>query len=221
MDALQGFFDTARHNQAVNAQHFPEPYALASRADALMHNALRQMDHPSTPMVGVMMVRTTFGLKAGIGHALAGQLTECFQVLRGVLETAGYALIIRTDPELELVWAGRHIDADAMKAQKEQFKIGEVRKLIGERDAKLLGWFDIFYQRCIDFGAHPNPNGAFSTISAMGTNNLTTEGLCTIPDNIQHAIKSAAQVGLCAALMFKTIIPGFDEKEIEDLMNRL
>jgi hypothetical protein len=221
MDTLQEFFDTVRHNQVVNAQRFSEPYALASRADAVMQNALRQMVNPCTPMVGVMMVRATFGLKAAIGHALAGQLTECFQVLRGVLETAGYALIIRSDPELELVWAGRHVDADRMKAQKEQFKIGEVRKLISERNAKLLGWFDIFYQRCIDFGAHPNPNGAFSTISAMGENNLTTEGLSTIPDNIQHAIKSSAQVGLCASLMFKTIIPGFDEKEIEDLMKRL
>jgi hypothetical protein len=49
-----------------------------------------------------------------------------------------------------------------MRAQKSNFQIGKIRSIIASFDTKLAEHFQTFYERSIDFGAHPNPLGIMS-----------------------------------------------------------
>jgi hypothetical protein len=90
----------------------------------------------------------------------------------------------------------RHVSADDMKAQKEKFKISEVKKVIVGFDAKLAQLFQAFYDRSIDFGAHPNPH-AITSASEFGQegsdSTILTLALSMEPKMLLHAMKFASR----------------------------
>ncbi len=115
------------------------------------------------------------------------------------LEYAGYALLVFTDPSLEDVFLRRHFDTDAMKAQKEKFKISQIRAVIATFDKKLAEIFQEFYERSINFGAHPNPSGVLSAVQRKCSDDrITLLNLALSADEkmLLHAMKCTAQVGL-------------------------
>ncbi len=137
--------------------------------------------------------------------ALSGQAAESFVMMRSCLEYAGYALAIFNEPGLENVFTNRHVSSADMQAQKQSFRISEIKKVIEAFDPKLADLFQIFYDRSIDFGGHPNPHATFSTMEVLSDSSFTALALVTDPDILQHAMKSVAQVGLTALFIFQHI----------------
>lgn len=113
-------------------------------------------------------------------------------------------------PSLETVFINRHHGNAEMDAQKKKFKISEVRSTIARFDSKLAEHFNVFYQRTIDFGGHPNPHAAFSALKMdddkdAGSTSLTTLALSSDVTSLLHAMKSVAQVGLTVLYIFQHI----------------
>jgi len=157
--------------------------------------------------------------------ALSGQVVETFVMMRSCLEYAGYALAIFNDPKLEAVFMSRHVSTGAMATQKAKFTISEVKKVIAAFDAKLADVFKDLYERSIDFGGHPNPHAAMSTVQ-MPDNPLdksfTTLALSTDDKVLQHAMKSVAQIGLMTLFIFQHIFKAkFELLGIRAEMDRL
>ena len=84
------------------------------------------------------------------------------------------------------------------RAQKEAFKISKVNDAVRSADPKLFQIFNDLYQRTIDFGGHPNPQGTFSAMTMVdrgdGTS-LTSWAMTGDNTALLHAFKSVAQVG--------------------------
>jgi hypothetical protein len=163
---------------------------------------------PEPVMTGVLLLRCQYAYKAAAGMALAGQVVETFVMQRSCLEYAGYALAIFKNPSLQEVFMSRHVSVEGMKAQKDKFRISEVKKVIVGFDARLAEPFQEFYERSIDFGGHPNPHATMSAIEigregSDGT--VLTLALSTEPKVLLHAMKSVAQVGLTTLFIFQHI----------------
>jgi hypothetical protein len=86
------------------------------------------------PLTRTLFLRSQYACKTTIGMALAEQVVEAFVMMRSCLEYAGYALLMFADRSLEDVFLCRHFDADALKAQKEKFKIRQIRAVIATVD---------------------------------------------------------------------------------------
>jgi hypothetical protein len=155
-------------------------------------------------MTGTLFHRSQYAYKTAVGMALAGQVVEAFVMMRSCLEYAGYALLTFNDPRLEEAFLKRHCDDASMKNQKQKFKISEVTAIIGNFDPKLAEIFQEFYDRSINFGAHPNPFGVLSAVQDEA-NGFLTLALSNNEKMLKHAMKSAAQVGLAALLLFQYI----------------
>jgi hypothetical protein len=157
--------------------------------------------------------------------SLSGQAVEAFVMARSCLEYAGYALAIFQDPALEVVFANRHVSDANMQAQKEAFRISEIKKVIKSFDDKLATIFSELYQRSIDFGGHPNPHGTFSAlfIEQKGPDAfISTAALMIDPTILRHVMKSVAQVGLCVLFIFQHIFKAkFELLGIRAEMDRL
>ena len=111
--------------------------------------------------------------------ALSGQAAKSFVMMRSCLEYAGYALAIFNEPGLEDVFTDRHVISADMRAQKQSFRISEIKKVIEAFDPKLADLFQIFYDRSIDFGGHPNPHATFSTMQILSDSSFTALALVT------------------------------------------
>jgi len=207
-DNLTQFLDRVHLNQRGNVATFSEPYRFIQRVNECLSSAGKNLVNPEPMMTGVLLLRCQYAYKTAAGMALAGQVVETFVMLRSCLEYAAYALAIFKDPSLQEVFMSRHVSVEGMKAQKDKFRISEVKKVIVGFDTKLAELFQVFYDRSIDFGGHPNPHATMSAVEigqegSDGT--ILTLALSTEPKVLLHAMKSVAQVGLTTLLIFQHI----------------
>jgi hypothetical protein len=224
-DNLTQFLDRVHLNQRANVATFSEPYRFIQRANNCLSIAGKNLVSPEPMMTGVLLQRCQYAYKTAAGMALAGQVVETFVMLRSCLEYAAYALAIFKDPSLQEVFMSRHVSVEGMNAQKDKFRISEVKKVIVGFDPKLAELFQVFYDRSIDFGGHPNPHATMSAVElgqegSDGT--ILTLALSTEPKVLLHAMKSVAQVGLTTLFIFQHIFKAkFELLGINAEMNAL
>lgn len=211
-DDLIAFLEMAHSNQKANVATFAKPYSLISRINDCFSVAGKHLINPQSMMAGILFLRCQYAYKTAAGLTLSGQIVETFVMMRSCLEYAGYALLVFDDPDLEEIFLNRHVGADQMKVQKEKFKIINVKAAISRYDSKLGENFQIFYERSVDFGGHPNPHATNSALIMERSDDavtITPLALSTNSQAILHAMKSVAQVGLTALFIFQHI---FSEK---------
>jgi hypothetical protein len=206
--SLQTFFAMVQWNQNANRINFPQWYKTIEQIDDCFVRVGKNLINPKPVMTANLLLRCQYAFKTAAGMALAGQVVEVFAMLRSVLEYAGYCLTIYENPALESVFVSRHKDSDAMKTQKEAFKISAVRAAIARHDPTLASQFDQYYQRSIDFGGHPNPHASFSATvldEGDGEKGMLVLAISRDSQTITHALLSTAQVGLTALCMLQHV----------------
>ena len=222
---LMEFLETAHRNQCGNQARFPEPHSLIERVDNCFVRGAENLINPKPAITGLFFLRSQYAYKAAAGMSLSGQVAESFPVMRSCLEYAGYALVIKNTPTLQEVFLNRHVDDASKWKQKAQFTIANTITVIRKFDAKLATIFKGFYDRTIDFGAHPNPVGMLSTLKMEKTESGGTMGIDALtiaPEPLMHAMKTTAQVGLTALFVFQHILKAkFELLGIRDEMDVL
>jgi hypothetical protein len=204
-DDLIAFLELVASNQKANVTRFPGPYDRIRRVNICFSTAGQNLVNPQPITAGFLFLRCQYAYKAAAGMALSGQVCEAFVMMRSCLEYAGYALIIFKNPQLETIFAHRHVDSDGFKSQRKAFNVENIKSVIETYDPKLCDLFERFYQRTIDFGAHPNPHAIFSAMDMPVDNEVTAFAMVTDPKVLLHAMKNVAQVGLTALLIFQHI----------------
>jgi hypothetical protein len=116
-DELSKFLDAAHNNQRASHEKLRPAYDILSEIDSLFLDAGQHLRKPKPVMAGTLYLRAFYAYRASAGLALAGQVVEAFAVMRGALESAGYCLLVATDPSLEKVLISRHAGTEEMKKQ--------------------------------------------------------------------------------------------------------
>jgi hypothetical protein len=135
-------------------------------------------------------------------------------MMRLCLEYAGYALAIFADSAghgAQEIFLNRHANDAGMKAQKEEFKISNIREIISTFDPGLSIIFKALYDRTIDFGGHPNPLATLNAAKFEKPQEHVSGGIAalalTVEDlPLRHAMKTTAQVGSTALYIFQHIL---------------
>jgi hypothetical protein len=215
-DELTQFLEQVHHNQQGNRERLAEPYRLIQRVNDCFVVAGKYLVDPKPPLAGLLFLRSQYAYKAAAAMALAGQVVEAFAMMRLCLEYAGYALTVYgkpqddTAPTPQQIFLNRHVDEDSMKAQKEEFKIVNIRSTIEKFDPALSRIFKTLYDRTIDFGAHPNPYAALTMMKIEEPQPNVSGGfvvlaLTTEDLPLRHCMQNSAQVGLTALFIFQHI----------------
>lgn len=209
---LMQFLEMVHQNQQGNCERFPEAYNLIQRVDNCFVVAAENLVNPKPVTTGILFLRSQYAYKAAAGMALAGQVIEAFPMMRLCLESAGYALAIFAEPTKERVFLDRHVNDASMRAQKQNFNIPKIIPVISGFDAELAQIFKGFYDRTIELGAHPNPYGILNAMKwerQEDSASFTALALTTNCNQLLHAMKNNAQVGLTSLFIFDHI---FKEK---------
>lgn len=144
---------------------------------------------------------------------MGGQLLEAQALLRACLEQAAYGHYIGTDHERWERWMARHEPRSRTQQDKwrDEFTHGKVARSITAADAALGYQYNQLYDRAIDYGAHPNQLGDSmgSTVedSDDGGKRLLTIYLHDDGLMLDFALKTTAQVGICALCIAQLIYP--------------
>lgn len=151
--------------------------------------------------------------------------TDIYPTLRSILETAGYALLIYDTPELAKVWLERHTSEKELADVKAKFTVGAVKRAVKAKDAGLLTIFEKLYETTIDMGAHPNERSLTGSMTLTEDEKQKIFNVEYIQGNslgVKVAMKTAAQVGLCALYMFQHMMKErFEILGLRDAMQKL
>jgi len=207
---LTEHIDGAINNIATTTVFNTDEYPLLVLIDSSFQQAVSSLINSPELYEGFLLMRCHAAFRAASLLSMAGQNTETFPVIRSCLENALYALHINKYPGNDDVWMHRHRGDEALKKAKKTFGYTSVYKTFEKIDPETAKVADMLYQRAIDFGAHPNERATTGsmTIKIDGkTRYFTQDYLSGGTQEHQHSLKTSAQVGLCALIIFQIIFP--------------
>lgn len=224
-NTLEDFFDELRANQRANRVFYPQLYSVVERLDNCFVRSGIDIFSPKPVVARVLLERCGYAFKTAAGMALAGQVVEFCLVVRSMLESCGYCLLICERPALEDVFLARHANGTEMAAQKKAFTKGKIRGAIAKHNEKLADYYDELYQHTIDFGAHPNPHALFGSSELNkheGNTYFKSFALSDDPLMIEFALKLTTQSGLVSlSVLYYVFTQRFNSLDISNEIHSL
>lgn len=151
--------------------------------------------------------------------------TDGFPLLRSTLEYAGYALLMKGERQLAADWLRRDESSPAKKVVRDKFTPKRVRVAIAAKDEILAEVYQGLYERTIDWGAHPNEKALTPSLIRdsfrAGSKQIQFKMLGESGVSLDHALRIAAQIGVCALKVFTIAIDGFGKEEITARLRQL
>jgi hypothetical protein len=200
-DKLSAHLEAVRNNYFASYTTNGHRYGHLAEIDDCFVRILDQWINPPEPLAASLFYRSHSALRAAAGQSLAGQLTEAYAVMRLCLEFAGYGLHIFENPALGMTWINRHQDQASFGGSIGEFTRRKISATISAHDSKLSEIYEMLYLRAVDFGAHPNErsvSGAINIIDETDQSRFVHAHLQGPGLAMEHALKTTAQVGVCA-----------------------
>lgn len=174
---------------------------------------------------GVLFFRSHSAFCASSFLACGGMSGEVFAINRLCLEYAGYALLMNNDSSLKDVFFKRHESEEYKRKSSRSFSVANIYSAIKTFDEKLADLYKNLYERCIDFGAHPNDRAIRLNADMRQENDVEVfrQAILNVqPDVISHVTKTTFQIGFVSLSIFQHIMPKiFEELDLDSHLQKL
>jgi len=205
-DSLTEFLDLIRDQQFATFANKQQYYKNLSFIDECFVRLANNLHHSKHLLVPHFLYRAHAAFRLSCATSMAGQSPETFLATRSCLEHAGYALLIFDQDQLGDRWLRRSENKDIAKYLRRKFGIENIKKAVSKRDRHLWSIFEKLYSRSIEHGAHPNEMALTGNADIREEEDqiryfqiyLHGDGVM-----LEHALKSTAEVGLCALHVFQ------------------
>jgi hypothetical protein len=168
---------------------------------------------PDVPIAGpalppLLLSQAHSAFLAGVRMALAGQVHVAYMALRGCIESALYALIMKQQASSRAAWLNREMDRALCR---RIFTAASGLALLMEIDAPLARVFEESYESTIDRGAHPNVLSLGSHLDFNEwdkKNNIAN--ILLLPDDdtaVKKALHCCIVVGAAVASLCAYVMP--------------
>jgi hypothetical protein len=206
-DRLSLFISSAQANEQLICRELYQRHPRLSQIHDLFEHCAEMLANNAEPRIpAFMFLRALGAFLGGTRLAMSGQLVEAYPVLRLSLEAALYSLHIQRDPSMELIWSERSKSDIASEKCRIRFSHGKVQQTLESVDLKLAEEVERLYKELIDFGAHPNVDSIFPSVS-LETDGMTETFKTHIlvpPDNVLmlFTLDQCAWVGTRVLLVY-------------------
>ncbi len=207
-DNLSEFLEWGQFNQLATFDKKKDEYKVLKTIDDCFEKIGDHLLNPQKEVPALFVYGSHSAFRASASLVMTTQIPESFPLMRVCIESAGYALKISENTELENVWMDRENNEEALKKCRNEFSYKKIYTEIHNKDKRLGEIFEEFYERSITFGSHPN---VLSLTSRMKIEE-TPENKSVLLNyyegnslNLSHGLKSLAQVGLCSLYIFQHI----------------
>jgi len=210
-DRLSSFIENATGNTYATFANLKGEWRKLQGIDGLFQCVVDHLDNPPDLVGAIFLPRTHSAYRGAVRLAISGQLPEAYSVLRTCLEWGLYALSMQEDPSDAEVWLRRHEDEDSKRRVRQRFQMARMMDLLTVRSDRVGKIVRELYERCIDFGAHPNElslttNGSLKR-GPQGQHVFEAVYLEELSDALRLAIRTTAQIGVGALEIFQLFFP--------------
>lgn len=211
IDNLSKFINLAQENARATFGH-PEFRTICDvniLTDNCYNEIVKSLKDTKHLIPALLCLRAHSAYLSACNLALSGQGPEAFVMCRSCLEYSLYAFYIHDDTDRDALWLNRHDSEELLKRHRKEFTAGNALKLLEKEDYVLAGSAQVFYDRCIDFGGHPNPRAVTSTAvmeESSDSHSFKILYLATPEmDIFRLALQTTAQVGYLSISILRRI----------------
>ena len=222
---ISKFFDAARANEFATFANKTDEVARLSDIDLGYRRAIDGVNHSTDWFAGFFLIRAHSNYLAACRLCWSAQIPESYALLRSCLESALYGLYLGKHPKSRETWLRRQDDPAAKQKVINEFRITKLLKLAAEEDAKEGAVAKRLYEQTIDLGAHPNELALMQTLKInKSADRIEFKSNYLDQDSValSLALKTTAQVGVCALSLFRVIYPErFNIVGVTDLLHHV
>lgn len=222
---ISQFFDATRSNEFATFANKKDEIARFIDIDLGYRKAIDSVSHSKDWFAAFFLLRAHSNFLAACRLCWSAQIPEGYALLRSCLENALYGLYLAKNPTSRETWLRRNDGHAARQKVRDEFKIGTMLKLAVELDGVEGEVAGILYDWTIDSGAHPNELALMQTLQITeGTDHIEFQIKYLDEDSValSAALKTTAQVGVCALSLFRMIYPErFQIMGVTDLLNHV
>lgn len=207
-DPLSAFIDNAQHNIYASFLNLKPQYNLLKNIHQVFDTAVHNVDRSPDWFAAFFLFRSHSAFLEGVRLVLSGAIPESYMVLRGCLENAFYGFYLNGDHQRQETWLRRHDDEKSKTTVRKEFSIRNVLDFLKSKDESLYKVSNELYERSIDLGAHPNERAFLSVMrQKKDESEISFDSAYLIGNEpaLQLGVKSSAQIGICALLIFQNI----------------
>lgn len=212
-DALSQFLQVAHENSFFVFTQHRRVYDLV----ALTHEAfdvLVGLAASSSPKyLSFFVARAHSAYLASLRLALAGEVAESFAPLRVSIETAWYGLHVSADPDATKrmqSWLSRDDNEQAKWDVVKLFRSGDLKRTHQDKDPETAKILEHLYERCISYGAHPNPAGLLTNMIREEDHRSITHKVLYLNAQVMplmFALKTCVEVAVGIVRVFGLVYP--------------
>ncbi len=221
---ISKFFDAARTNEFATFANQIDDVARLSNIDLGYRKAIDGVNNSKDWFAGFFLLRAHSNFLAACRLCWSAQIPESYALLRSCLENALYGLYLAKHPESRETWLRCHDDEAAKQKVKNEFKIVTMLNLAAAVDPTEGAVAKVLYELTIDSGAHPNELALMQTLQITeSADHIEFKSNYLNQDSValRAALKTTAQVGVCALSLFRVIYPEhFDITGVTDLLHQ-
>jgi hypothetical protein len=207
-DQISALIDVARVNEYATFANIKGEVARLVDIDLSYRKAIDGLNHAKDWFAGFFVLRAHSNFFAACRLCWSGQIPECYAVLRSCLENALYGLYLAQHPNSRETWLRRHDDEAAKQRVKDEFKMRAMLDLAKRLDRPEGEAAETLYERTIDHGAHPNERALMQTLQIHEKAEHIEFKIVYLEgdsDQLNVALKTTAQVGVCALSLFRLV----------------
>jgi hypothetical protein len=208
---LTEYFEKLWSNTVATFARKDESHRLC-RIDALMFDIANGWSGGSPTAQSIvpllMYFRAHSAFRAACAVGMGGATVEGMAVLRQCLEFAGYAALVYDDPSLANIWWDRDQTEDDERKVRRAFTHSAVQAAIANADSATASAYKVLYDRLIQLGAHPNEKSISGGMKLDITDAQTLLQQVYLQGDghqLDHWIRTANQVGVCALKIFEKV----------------
>jgi hypothetical protein len=214
-DPLSHSIDTAMNNILATYCHKGEWYRRLVQLDEGFHIAFRNLSDLEDMLFGLLLGRAHCAFRGASMMTMSGHTVEAYMLLRGCIEAALYGLHIEASPRYADIWLHRHDNEKSEAACRTNFSYGAVKRTLKIKSEQHYNLMSKLYETTIDLGGHPNERSVTGNLKLSKDGNKEIFHLqYIVGDSVQmdHALKTTAQVGACALRTLQFARPQYFEQ---------
>jgi len=207
--ALTDFLDRAEKNTKISYVKLKGYFQMFESLGNLFKAAVESVAYSDESgfAIALLLGRACGSYFASVRLSSSGQLAECYVQLRACLENALYAFNIHDDLTLAQVWFERHKNEATRKKSVNLFRPSCILDKLKQKNSFLGRGVGKNYDRCIDFGAHPNERSVTSNLK-VSNDKINLDLLNTEKGVFHGCLLACVMCGLDVVRIFNLVYPG-------------
>ncbi|BAS26755.1 hypothetical protein [Limnochorda pilosa] len=211
-DSLTSFLDDSRGNCFATYVKLRSEYVKLLEIDGLFSALIASLNDTPDWFAALFVQRSHSAYRAACHLGMAGQVVESYALQRLCLEHALYGHYGARDLTLQETWLRRDESDKARTRVRNTFRMKKLLDSLANASPRLADAVSLLYERCIDYGAHPNQQALLQSTSMQvdeASMELHLGYLLNDPLVLRFGLRSAAQVGVSSLGVFELV---FDER---------